>query len=808
MDTTPEEAAQVVALLQQGLSQRAVAAQLHLSQSAVSRVYRRFQETGAFNRRPRTGRHRCTSERDDRFIVSTSLRNRHLTGVDVQQELRRVRQVAVSEWTVRRRLKEANLTPKRPASGPKLTAGHRQARLQFAREHLDWSIAQWRSVLFTDECRVCLHGSDRRGRVYRRPGERFAQCCFAETVAYGGGSCMMWAGISLEGKTALVFVPGGGRGGGLTADRYITDILLGHVVPYAEFVGEDFVLMHDNARCHTARVSRQFLREKELRTMDWPALSPDLNPIEHLWDELKRRVRARNPVPASVDELKTALLEEWDGIPQETVKKLISTGDPHETEIDTVLLLTSSCYLCGSYDEPRDRWGAARVPLAAVASLELGAPATNTTLFNVGRKSTPDAPPCIRINYTVNGEPGYFHMFRSTTLRFFNNMAVRIHTREEMIECLHSICESILVARDVAKLPPIPFMQGVAMEKKKSKVHPTGGHSVGGRASLYLGLSRLPAITRHVSEAQLVADIRNVGSKALTNMSEQFSKLNRLGARAKPSLQLKFDQGTSRTKKIFTLGSNRHPQPQQKKKGSLSDGLSSDYSSDDENRTNIFEPTLDNFENNQVYIGKAQKTEPDNDCDLIENPLYSSKIEPSEPAQDYDTGLVMKFDSTSSKTPMTSVKRNPFDESTSPRPEITIDSVSSKPAPPSSLVLSQKLSHSSSDLDNQGMSTDGAGYHMRSNSQHEITLNIATSHSESALKQLKTMTSPMSSATRDMVLSPLSKIAKGVQNLGANLDPRKIKTSPTVKYISEQQYEEHRKLQEKWRDCKTRLVAL
>ncbi|CAG9138695.1 unnamed protein product [Plutella xylostella] len=311
-------------LLQQGLSQRAVAAQLHLSQSAVSRVYRRFQETGAFNRRPRTGRHRCTSERDDRFIVSTSLRNRHLTGVDVQQELRRVRQVAVSEWTVRRRLKEANLTPKRPASGPKLTAGHRQARLQFAREHLDWSIAQWRSVLFTDECRVCLHGSDRRGRVYRRPGERFAQCCFAETVAYGGGSCMMWAGISLEGKTALVFVPGGGRGGGLTADRYITDILLGHVVPYAEFVGEDFVLMHDNARCHTARVSRQFLREKELRTMDWPALSPDLNPIEHLWDELKRRVRARNPVPASVDELKTALLEEWDGIPQETVKKLIS----------------------------------------------------------------------------------------------------------------------------------------------------------------------------------------------------------------------------------------------------------------------------------------------------------------------------------------------------------------------------------------------------------------------------------------------------------------------------------------------------
>ncbi|KAJ8730237.1 hypothetical protein PYW07_017275 [Mythimna separata] len=137
MDTTPKEAAQAVALLQQGLCQQAVATQVHLSQSAVSRIYRRYQETGAFTRRPRTSRHRCTSERDDRFIVSTTLRNRHLTGVDVQQELRRVRGVAVSEWTVRRCLKEANLTPKWPATGPKLTAGHRQARLQFAREHVD-----------------------------------------------------------------------------------------------------------------------------------------------------------------------------------------------------------------------------------------------------------------------------------------------------------------------------------------------------------------------------------------------------------------------------------------------------------------------------------------------------------------------------------------------------------------------------------------------------------------------------------------------------------------------------------------------
>lgn len=66
-----------------------------------------------------------------------------------------------------------------------------------------------------------------------------------------------------------------------------------------------------------------FLNEVGMSTMDWPALSPDLNPIEHLWDQLKRRVRARDPAPSTLGEFKTALLEEWNNISQEDVKKLI-----------------------------------------------------------------------------------------------------------------------------------------------------------------------------------------------------------------------------------------------------------------------------------------------------------------------------------------------------------------------------------------------------------------------------------------------------------------------------------------------------
>lgn len=325
MDTTTETAAQAVALLQQGLSQRQVARTLQMSQSAVSRIYRRHQETGGFNRRKGSGRKRSTTARDDRFIVTTSLRNRSFTGVQVQQELRETRGVAVSSWTVRRRLKAANLTPKRPAKGPKLTPAHRAARLRFAREHVDWTEEQWSSVLFSDESRVCLNGSDRRRRVYRRPGERYSQCCIEETVAFGGGSCMVWAGISMEAKTELVFIETGRHAGGLTAERYINEILGDHVIPYAGFVGENFILMQDNARPHSAAVVRQYLNEVNVPVMDWPSRSPDLNPIEHLWDELKTKVRARYPAPTLIAELRVALSEEWDDIPQERVKHLIKS---------------------------------------------------------------------------------------------------------------------------------------------------------------------------------------------------------------------------------------------------------------------------------------------------------------------------------------------------------------------------------------------------------------------------------------------------------------------------------------------------
>uniref|UniRef100_V5G1E7 Transposable element Tcb1 transposase n=1 Tax=Anoplophora glabripennis TaxID=217634 RepID=V5G1E7_ANOGL len=142
-----------------------------------------------------------------------------------------------------------------------------------------------------------------------------------QTVSFGGGGIMLWGGISWEGRTELVEVIGR-----MTSDWYIENILQDHVLPYMGHIGYDrFVFMHDNARPHAAGIVTNYLDTVQIQKLDWPPYSPDLNPIEHLWDQLKRRIRQRNPVPNTLEELRLAAQYEWNAIPQDFIQTLISS---------------------------------------------------------------------------------------------------------------------------------------------------------------------------------------------------------------------------------------------------------------------------------------------------------------------------------------------------------------------------------------------------------------------------------------------------------------------------------------------------
>jgi hypothetical protein len=140
-------------------------------------------------------------------------------------------------------------------------------------------------ILFSDESRFSLRFSDGRYRVYCRRVVRFTDQCVYQSARFGGGSVMVLAGICHDGRTQLKIVQEI-----LNAVKYRDDILDPIVLPFQQKRNFDHVFQHDNERCHVARACQDFLNQNHIRVHPLPALSPDLSPIEPLWNELGRRV--------------------------------------------------------------------------------------------------------------------------------------------------------------------------------------------------------------------------------------------------------------------------------------------------------------------------------------------------------------------------------------------------------------------------------------------------------------------------------------------------------------------------------------
>ncbi|GFX88023.1 transposable element Tcb2 transposase [Trichonephila clavipes] len=257
--------------------------------SVVQRLWDQYQSEDSVSRRPVPGRPRATTPAEDRFLALSARRRRTTTVPQLVADHFQASGRRISATTVRNRLHNAGLYARRPVVCVPLNGRQRRNRLCWAREHVSWTQQQWASVLFTDD--------------------------------YRGGGILVWAGISLGGHTDLhVF-----HGGTVTGLRYRDEILDPYVRPYAAAIGNDFILMDDNARPHRARIIEEYLEDHGLERMEWPARSPDLNPIEHLWDYIGREVAALNPPPRSLHELKQGLLCVWSSLPIPVSDNLINS---------------------------------------------------------------------------------------------------------------------------------------------------------------------------------------------------------------------------------------------------------------------------------------------------------------------------------------------------------------------------------------------------------------------------------------------------------------------------------------------------
>ncbi|GFX90111.1 transposable element Tcb2 transposase [Trichonephila clavipes] len=310
----------IIGKLEEGRSVTSVAAEFGIAQSIVSRLWRQFKTTGTAIRGYSSGRPLGTTPADDRYIVLQARRNRRHTTQATGRP--------ISRFTVARRLHGGGLFARRPVRCVPLTPAHRTRRSLWCQEHRNLRDNEWGRVLFTDESRFSLSSDSHCILIWRERGSRNHPSNIIERDRYGGRGVLVWGGIMLGSRTDLHIFDAGSVNG----THYCNEILLPYVRLFRVAMGLQFLFMDDNEPCHRKVAAEQLLESEDIERMDWPARSPDLNPIEHVWDFLDRRLAARILPPVTIRELRLALQDEWAAMPQQLNDTLIlSMGRRCET---------------------------------------------------------------------------------------------------------------------------------------------------------------------------------------------------------------------------------------------------------------------------------------------------------------------------------------------------------------------------------------------------------------------------------------------------------------------------------------------
>lgn len=266
-------------------------------------------------RQERRGGKIKTTPLQDRDIIICVKRSPFMTSTQIKQEL----DLPISSSAIRRRLILANLRARRPRKVPLLNSKQVKKRLAFAREHKMWLSSKWRNILWTDEAKVSLINSYiLQQRVRRPPCTAFLPRYTTKTIKHGGVSVMVWGSFSWYGVGPIYWIKEI-----MDLNVYI-DILQNTMLPFAE---EDmplkWVLMQDNDPKHTSRTTQQWLQENKIDVMVWPPQSPDLNPIENLWADVKKVVATAKP--KNKDQLWEAIQSAWKAIPITRCKRLVES---------------------------------------------------------------------------------------------------------------------------------------------------------------------------------------------------------------------------------------------------------------------------------------------------------------------------------------------------------------------------------------------------------------------------------------------------------------------------------------------------
>jgi len=290
------------------------------SPSTIHSVIKKYLNTGELAaNHGNSGRPKILTPREERKIVSTVLQNPRTTSTIIRKNVEEATQKKVCAQTIRNCLHKAGLHGRVARRKPYISAINKKKRLEFAKLHVNQPDSFWENVIFSDESKFNIFGHDGPSKVWRKPNEALKEKNLIPTIKHGGGNVMVWGCVAAGGVGQMVFIDEK-----MNKNMY-KDILSQNLIPSALKLGlnpKSFLFQQDNDPKHSSYLVQEWLvyHCKQLKT---PPQSPDLNPIEHVWDILEKRIRKH--VISSKESLKTALMTEWDQIGANETENLVKS---------------------------------------------------------------------------------------------------------------------------------------------------------------------------------------------------------------------------------------------------------------------------------------------------------------------------------------------------------------------------------------------------------------------------------------------------------------------------------------------------
>ena len=261
-----------------GDSEREIACKVLIPRSSVNYMITKYKSMKWIGNMIGRGRKRKTTIHTDRIIQRKIKTDRRKSSTSVKGELETELNITISQTTIRRRAHEIGLYGRVARKKAYLNKANRGKRLEYARTYREKPLGFWNNVIWSDESKFNLFGSDGKVMVWRSTKEELEPRRTVPTVKHGGGIVKCWGCLSSPGVANLVFIDGNITGE-LYQDMLQTNLL--HSMKKLN-MGKDWWFQHDNDPKHTAHIVTNWLDQKRIQRLKWPSFSPDMNPIEHL----------------------------------------------------------------------------------------------------------------------------------------------------------------------------------------------------------------------------------------------------------------------------------------------------------------------------------------------------------------------------------------------------------------------------------------------------------------------------------------------------------------------------------------------